>query len=447
MAQGRANWLQIKVIFGLGGLLTAAAIVFGYLTLLAEENHASQDLLSQVRQLQVQGQAIQRRGVTYAGNAPRDFGPYERDMIIFYPDFVRDLTAFDQNLKAVSKAATALPSGYLHAASGGLIATVEKMQTGWNTFQRGFQDKLGPNPAEPRLEWGAEYVRDNQALINSLTGDLINMVDQAVQARLQKNAELTTAAVIGAGVFLLLVVLWFYFSIVRRISLTVAGCQRVAQGDFGYQLPVQGNDELTTLAQAFNSLSARTRFVLTMLSKMHRSGSAESKITSLWTEASGYLPIKWMGLWEVDAATSSMRLLSLRADKPIAEATLKTLENHASTDTSLINMSREMQPTKSDKLTEYVLKTPNARFLRELVKTERLNSALLVPLTSDDGWKGLLMFVTDSPAAYTADQVELMGNLSSYMANGFAHAETGSVAATETAIPAATAATPRLASA
>jgi HAMP domain-containing protein len=428
MSKGRANWLQIKVVLGLGGLLTGAAVVFGYLSLLAEENHASQDLLSQVRQLQVQGQAIQRRGITYAGNAPRDFGPYERDMVIFYPDFVRDLAAFEQTLKNVTKTVGALPNGRFSAPSAGLIETVEKMQTGWTAFQRGFQDKLGPNPAEPRLEWGAEYVKDNQALINSLTGELIATVDQTVQERLRKNAELTTIAVIGASVFLLTVVIWFYFSIVRRISLTVAGCQRVAQGDFGYQLPVKGNDELTTLAQAFNSLSARTRFVLTMLSKMHRPGSAESKIGSLWIEASGYLQIKWMGLWEVDASGSSMRLLSLRADKPIADGLLKTLENHAHTDTSLINMSREMQPFKSDKLTEYVLKTPNARFLRELVKTERLNSVLMVPLTSDDGWKGLLMFVTDQPAAYTDEQVELMGNLSSYMANGFAHA--GNEAAT-----------------
>lgn len=422
MARDRANWLQIKVILGLGGLLVTAAVVFGYLSLLAEENHANQDLLSQVRQLQVQGQAIQRRGITYAANAPRDFAPYERDMIIFYPDFVRDLAAFDQTLKGVGKAAATLPGGKLHASSGSLLETVGKVQASWNTFQRGFQDKLGPNPAEPRLEWGAEFVRDNQALINSLTGELINMVDQAVQERLRNNAELTTAAVIGAGVFLLVVVLWFYFSVVRRISLTVAGCQRVTQGDFGYQLPVAGNDELTTLAQAFNSLSARTRFVLTMLSKMHRSGSAESKIASLWTEASGYLPIKWMGLWEVDAAASNMRLLGLRADKPIAEGILKSLENHACTDASLIGMSREAQPVKSDKLTEYVLKTPNARFLRELVKMERLNSALLVPLASEDGWRGLLMFVAEPQSAYTNEQVELMGNLSHYMANGFANA-------------------------
>lgn len=423
MARRTANWLQIKVIAGLGALLTGAALIVGYLGVLAEENHASQELLSQVRKLDVQGQAIQRRGLTYASNAPRDFAPYERDMVIFYPDFMRDLDAFDQQLKHVAGAAAVLPSGRLNPPTAALSDSVGKMQGGWQAFRRGLQEKLGDNPAEPRLEWGAEFVRDNQALINSLTGALIRTIEEAIQSRLDRNAELTVTAIGGAGGLLLLGVIWFYFSVVRRISLTVRGCQRVAQGDFGYQLPVRGNDELTTLARAFNSLSARTRFVLTMLSKMHRTGSAENKVASLWAEASGYLPMQWLGLWQADATGGSLQLMSLRSDKPIPDAVYKSLENLARNDANLLSLSREKQPVKVDKLTEYVLKTPNARLLRELVKLERLHSVLLVPLVSDDGWNGLLMFVAAAPAAYTNEQIELMGNLAPYMANGFAHAQ------------------------
>jgi nitrate/nitrite-specific signal transduction histidine kinase len=424
VAQRTANWLQIKVVAGLGALLLGAAAIVGYLGLLAQENNASQELLSRVRQLDVQGQAIQRRGVTYANNAPRDFAPYERDMIIFYPDFMRDLNAFEKQLGEVATAAAAVPSGHLHEANTMLTESVEQMQAGWQRFRRGLQAKLGDNPAEPRLEWGAEYVRDNQALINNLTGALIRTVDKAIQGRLDKNAELTLTAVAGAGGLLLLGVIWFYLSVVRRISMTVSGCQRVAQGDFGYQLPERGNDELTTLARAFNSLSARTRFVLTMLSKMHRSGSAESKTESLWAEASGYLPMQWLGLWQANPADGSMRLLSLRSDKPIADAVMDSLENLARHDTQLLRMAMERQPAKVGKLAEYVLKTPNARLLRELVKIERLNSVLLVPLVSDDGWRGLLVFLAAAPAAYTDEQIELLGNLAPYMANGFAQART-----------------------
>lgn len=415
------NWLQIKVIAGLCGLLVGAAIVVGYLGLLADENHASQGLLSRVRQLEVQGQAIQRRGMTYANNAPRDFAPYERDMIIFYPDFMQDLSLFDRQLTAVAKAATDLPGGYFHASNKALTNSVRQMQSTWQIFQKGLQDKLGSNPAEPRLEWGAEYVRDNQALINSLTGALIHTIDSAVLSRLDKNADLTVAAVAIAGSLLLIGVIWFYWSIVRRISLTVRGCQRVAQGNFGYQLPIRGNDELTMLAKAFNSLSARTRLVLTMLSKMHRTGSAESKIASLWTEASGYLPMQWLALWQINSIDSSLQLMNLRSDRPIRDPIQKALESSAKNDAQLFSLCLETQPIKVDNLVDYALNRPNARLMRELVKMGHLNSLLLVPLASEDGWKGLLMFVASAPAAYTDEQVELMGNLSPYMANGFAH--------------------------
>lgn len=423
MAQRSPNWLQIKVIIGLGMLLAGAVLIVGYLGVLARENNANQELLSRVRQLDVLGQAIQRRGVTYANNAPRDFAPYDRDMIIFYPDFMHDLNAYDEQLKRVGAAAMGLPSGRWHAADSALSDSVAQMQRGWQQFRQGLQEKLGDNAAEPRLEWGAEFVRDNQVLLNSLTGELIQKVEQAIRTRLEQNTNLTTIAVAAAGSFLLLGVIWFYFNVIRRIGLAVRGCQRVAQGDFGYQLPLRGNDELTTLAQAFNSLSARTRFVLTMLSKMHRPGSAEEKVASLWTEASGYLPMQWLGLWQADADGKSMRLMSLRTGKPVAEGMRKSLENLARNDALLLQMSREQQPLKVDRLPDYILQTPHARLLRELVRTEGQHSALLVPLATEDGWKGLLMFADVEPSAYTDEQVELMGNLSDYMANGFAHAE------------------------
>lgn len=425
MKLGTGNWLQVKVVAGLTALVLGASALVGYLTVLAEENHASQELLSRVRQLEVHGQAIQRRGLTYANNAPRDYGPYDRDVVIFYPDFMRDLDAFDRQLESVAKAAAALPSGPFHAASHSLLQRVNEVQAGWKSFRRGFQEKLGEVADEPRLEWGAEYVRDNQALINSLTGALIKTIEQTIQQRLDRNDQLNAIAIAAAGALLLLGIIWFYASVVRRISLMVRGCQRVAQGDFGYQLAVSGHDELTRLARAFNSLSARTRFVLTMLTEMHRSGTVDSKIESLWTQASGYLPIQWLALWETGETGESMRLIALRSDKPVSDTARRMLENTAQNDIHVLRASQNARPTKFDNLPEYIVATPTARMLRELVKIEKQNSVMMVPLASGDGWHGLLMIAAAQPNAYTDEQVKLMGNLSRHLANGLAHADGG----------------------
>lgn len=416
------NWLQIKVFIGLGLLLFGSAAVVAYLNLLAQENHASQKLLSYVKQLDIQGEAIKRRGTTYANHAPRDFAPYERDIIIFYPDFMHDLNAFDKQITNIAKEENQLPRGILHSSNTALKTSIQNLQSNWTKFKQGFQEKLGDNPSEPRLEWGAEYVKNNQELINSITGMLILTIDNAIQIQLERNNQLSKIAIASAGTLLIIGVIWFYLKVVRRITLTVKGCQRVAQGDFGFQLPTHGNDELSALSMAFNTLSARTRFVLTMLTKMHRQGSAESKVDALWKEARGYIPIQWLGLWQVKS-DKTLELMSMRSDRPMPNALQQSLMKAAVSDQHLMNMSKEALPIKYDNLPEVATSIPNAKLVRELLKLGLLKSELIIPLKSDDGWKGLLVFVASDTAAYSDEQVELMGNLSPYMANGFAQAK------------------------
>lgn len=413
-------WLQIKVFIGLGTLLLGCALIIFYLELIARENHANQQLLSYVRQLETQGQAIQRRGITYARHAPRDYGPYERDVIIFYPDFMRDLDAFDKKIKQVATTANNLPETVISRSNGEIVSSISVLQQQWEQFRKGFQEKLGTKSKEPRLEWGAEYVQENQALINSITGNLLTTIDAAIQNQVMENTRLTRFAITGAGILLLIGVTWFYISVIRRIAITVKGCQRVAQGDFGYQLPAKRKDELGLLAVAFNTLSARTRLVVSMLSKMHQKGSVESKLDSLWNEARGYLPMQWLGLFELDDSESTLRLVVMRTERKLSSSIKKSLIKAASEDMHLVAASKTQAPLKYDELGTVATGIPGARFSREILKLGLINSAMVVPLVADNGWKGLIVMVAKDKAAYTDEQVELMSNLSGFMANGFA---------------------------
>lgn len=252
-----------------------------------------------------------------------------------------------------------------------------------------------------------------------MTGELITTIDTAIQDKLEANKQLSNTSIYSAAILLLLGIIWFYFSVIRRIAITIKGCQRVAKGDFGYQLPDQANDELGALASAFNTLSARTRFVVTMLSKMHRHGSAESKINELWNEASGYLPIQWLGLFEINPKTNAFSLVNVRTERKSNEAMAQTLNEAITLDSHLLSVCKKRVPVKYDNLDDIATNTPDAKLVRELLKIGLLNSALFVPLVSDDDWKGLLVFVAQDAASYTDEQVELMGNLAPFMANGF----------------------------
>jgi hypothetical protein len=420
MEHKQKHGLQIKVYIALALLLLGSSAIVYYLNLLAQDNHANQELMSYVRQVEVQGQAIKRRATHYSANAPRDYPPYNRDVIIFYPNFIQDIEEFDQQLMKLQQYANRLPQGFLYSSKTDILKSINKLQSNWREFKLGLQQQLGDNPNEPRLEWGADYVQENQALLNDIADMLTTSIDMAIQKQLQTNRDLSLMAMAGAGGLLLLGVIWFYFRVIRRITLTVNGCQRVAQGDFGYQLPLRGNDELTSLAKAFNTLSARTLFVLNMLSKMHRHGNVESKLDSLWQEAGGYLPIQWLGLWQYNIKEQSLEMMGMRSNRTIRGTVQDDLINAARRDTHLLGLLNRGKPIKYDDLIKASDKIPTSRLFREIIKLGLLNSALLVPLRSDDNWQGILIFIDGDKSAYTREQLELMGNLAPFMANGYA---------------------------
>ena len=78
--------------------------------------------------------------------------------------------------------------------------------------------------------------------------------------------------------------------------------------------------------------------------------------------------------------------------------------------------------------------------LPELVRAG-YRSALLVPLNAGQGWRALLIFASDSPDAYSGDQVRLMASMAPTLAAGLArnagHAVAGPFsAAVDAVVPA-----------
>lgn len=412
-------WLQIKVFIGLAGLcLVALAIIF-YVNQVANENYADLELLSKVKQLNVQAENIKRRANTYAQNAPRDYAPYFRDIVIFYPDFIQDLDAFEKGIKDLSLATNTLSININSTIYQQIETSINNLNDNWNTFRNGLSEKLGPDLKEPRLEWGAEYVQQNQSLINNITGELITSIESAINNKLNHNRQLTKNAYIGAVIISLLGIAWFYFSIVRRINITVKGCQRVAGGDFGYQLPVKSKDELGSLAIAFNHLSARTRFVVTVLSKLNAHETTSDKIAALVNESKGYLNIELFGFLSFNNKTRKFKLNGIYANRKISDRTKTKLAKATKADPLLQKASDAGTTLKYDNLSESSMQLSHSPMLQEIIKMGLLNSALVVPLKADNGQKGIMILVASDKNAFNEEQRSLMDNLSTYIANGF----------------------------
>lgn len=412
-------WLQLKVFIGLAGLCLGALAIIYYVNQVANENYKDLELLSSVKQLNVQAESIKRRANTYAQNAPRDYEPYFRDIVIFYPDFINDLDAFEQRIKDITAATNSLSKNTDNINHQQIVSSINNLNNNWNTFRKGLAEKLGPDLKEPRLEWGADYVQENQSLVNNITGELITSIETAIMNKLDHNSQLTNNAYIGAAIISLLGIIWFYLSIVRRINITVKGCQRVAGGDFGYQLPVKSKDELGSLAIAFNHLSARTRFVITALSKLNAHDTTSDKIAALVNESKGYLNIELFGFLSFSNKTHQFNLKGLYSERKISDRINTSLAKAAKADRLLLKASEAGTTLKYDHLSESAIQLRHSPLLQEIIKMGLLDSALIVPMQADNGQKGMMLLVASDSNAFNDEQRSLMDNLSPYIANGF----------------------------
>lgn len=406
------NGLQWKVLAGLAILTVATVGSQLWNNSLYRTSVARYTVLGEVRQLETVGEALLGRGQHYVNNAARDYESYARDVALFKRELIGDVNVFDSTLNTLRQRISANPS----LSESGLGEGITALSNAWSAYRVGLTEQLGPNENEPRLEWGARYVTENQPAVNAKLHALVVRFQAATDGDARKAAASGVGSVLASIIITVLALLWFYFRVTQRIRATVDGCQRVASGDFGYQMPVGVGDELGQLASAFNSLSSRTRLVLSLLDHLQRRADLAASFAELARESAPYIPTDWLALIEVSdsgndgivrhALSSTERaalldervsLLGLFAKRDFAKATTTNLRD----------------------LRRHAVEHGESRLVRELARTG-YQSALLVPLNSSRNWRGLLVFAHSDPGAFADDQARLMASLAPMLSNGLA---------------------------
>ncbi|MDX2300629.1 MAG: HAMP domain-containing protein [Xanthomonadaceae bacterium] len=406
------NGLQWKVLTGLAILTVVTVGSQIWNNSLYRTSVARYTVLGEVRQLETVGEALLGRGQHYINNAARDYESYARDVALFKRELLGDAEAFDATLKALQQrvASTSVVS------DPDLAAGITALGHAWDAYRVGLAEQLGPNENEPRLEWGARFVSENQPAINTQVHALVESFQAATERDSRKAAASGIGSVLASIAVTALALWWFYFRVTQRIRATVTGCQRVASGDFGYQMPVGAGDELGQLAHAFNSLSSRTRLVLSLLDHLQRRADLAASFAELARESAPYIPTDWLALIEVsDSGNDGM----VRHAVSTAERTALLNER-----VSLLGLFTQRDfakatPANLRDLRRHAVEHGESRLVRELVRVG-YQSALLVPLNASRDWRGLLVFAHSDPNAFADDQAKLMASLAPMLSNGLA---------------------------
>jgi HAMP domain-containing protein len=382
-----AYGLRLKFSLGLSLLLALwlCSSLFQWQALqLSERNHRVLGHLEQLPTLRV---ALSERSSAYLHNAPRDYLSYNRDVQIFHRDLLNDLQRYgsqlDSQLTAITqRQALTLPEVLLQLAGAGTaLAQLEEAATRltqtWQRQRTGLTEALGDNRQQPRLEWGAKLIVQQAARLAKDESAFTNAYRQVLESEKRLMQHLLSALLGLSALLLLLGILWFYRSVVRGIVLTAAAFSRVASGDFGHQIDNPRKDELGLLVQAFNQVSGRTRFVLTLLHQLTRAGEPQSIAQRLFELLQEPLELTWLGILSSD---NQGQLRPLASAPAVLKQNFPVEADKPGFGQQLLRHRGQSGWLRTERLAEHVLHFPQDRLLREVLRIHGGETLLALPL-------------------------------------------------------------------
>jgi len=395
----RAYGLRLKFSLGLSllvVLLVLSSLVQWQALQLTERNH---QVLGRLEQLPTLRTVLIERGRSYQRNAPRDFESYRRDLQVFHQGLLLDLQRYSEQLDTqlgaiVQHQVLTLPEPVLRVAgAGAALAQLDevsaRLQQTWLRYQAGLQEALGDNLQEPRLEWGAQFITQQAPQLAQDESAFIEAYRRVLDSEKQLAVRLIVALLSLSGLLMLLGIGWFYRSVVRGIVHTAVAFDRVANGDFGHQIDNPRTDELGLLVQAFNRVSGRTRFVLTLLQDLGRANQPKAAVGLLFDLLQEPLALTWLGVLSGDnegqlrllasAPASLKQNFPLEADKP-------------GFGQRLLRHGDDPAWLRTERLAEHVLHFPQDRLLREVLRVRGGEVLLALPLASGP-WRGTLLLM------------------------------------------------------
>ncbi|MGB1109198.1 MAG: HAMP domain-containing protein [Gammaproteobacteria bacterium] len=414
--------LRIKVMLGLAIFLGLVALQSAYQLHVLDRARVSHALLGELSQLDHSIQTLAQPSENYLKNAARDYESYRRDVMVFHKDILNDFARLDARMATIDErfkqgagetpVIDALLGGSAHAELG---AAVQDAEAAWRDFNATFMDKLGPDEAEPRLEWGTEYVVENHPRLAAAVQRMTSRYRALLDEQHEMSVMLLDISLAALAVFGALGLVWFYRRVIHRIGKTVDACQIVAGGDFGYTLPVEGRDEISVLSRAFNTLSSRSHLVLNMVVDLQQSVSVEQALAVIVQGSGNYLPVSWAGFMEVSSDGKRMSLSNAIPPKSLQGWGDRTATAEQEFGRALADALISKQSVNLSDLPEQVIDMPDEAFLRGLVRATQVKSLLALPVSGGSGWEGVLLFGSRN-GEYRQDHAELLEKLAPLMA-------------------------------
>ncbi len=385
-----------------------------------EKQRTYNTLFSITAQLQQTADSMISQGMVYSMGVPEESERYRRDVEIYRQHLKKQLNIFHKLTMGFMHARfepslTQLGTLFKPQLSPEVQQAVNRVESIWLDFQNALLVVMENHADRPNIHAGARHiVHNSQPLVDSLS-------DLDRQVQLQANLDLKivqriywgalfTALCITLGIFA-----WFYKTVLRPLAASAKGFNRVARGDFGYQLPLKSENEITSMTRSFNRLSSRLTAIFKLIDQIQKGSDLDETLSFVAQEFPHLLPLDWVGaLFVAGDGVTIILERSYRDGKPSFAP--RTRFRFGAT--LLQQAIQSGEPLHIPDVAITARNNPDLKFLNHLA-SEGLGDAIFLPITELSPIPGVLAFATKKADAYTPEHLELLTNIASLITHSF----------------------------
>ncbi len=432
--------LQISLAFlALVAVFTAASLY----ALAAFQRQIDYDSVVDIgARLELTAQQMHVQAMNYKQNAPRDYPTYYRDLKLYYQDLMAQMALFD---RVVDGFMSGDLRGAVGAASGGSATdaaeqsaptmpmpmprtapwlrpgtdaaprqAIKRLEQTWADYRDGLMAAIG-DQEEPRLEWAAEHVLAAHGPLEDASRSLTDALRRSASTE-HRRIGIVALSVIGGTLLTALVILaTLHYRALRPLQRTIAGFQRVTDGDFGHVIPVEGAAEIRELTAGFNALSGRLHLLFLLIDRLQRGNNLDEVVGFLARELRELLRFDWIGVVVVNPDQATVRIEASALDGVLesGHAQLFRLQH-----TLLEEALAGGEPLHIVDMAATAVANPRYEFLRDLIR-RGLNDAVFLPVASQTSAPAVVAFATRASSQYDPAHMRFLNNLAQLITESF----------------------------
>jgi len=398
--------------------LLASIIVFTLTSVNARKHDYA--ILNLASQLRIISTSLLTQSKQYQENAPRDYPTYYRDLKMYAKTLNDQVMAYDKIIQGLKERKlgvelTGLDSELTCNWDKQSISQLDLTAEEWFNFKAGLKIALGNNKHEPKLEHAATFILNNAKSLKNSTDLLATAFRQMMQIKLDTliltiKILLSISVIISAGL-----IAQFYFRVQKPLQSSLKGLDQISNGVLEYRIKPTTNNELSILAKAINEMASSLNAIFRLTSQVNDADTVDDTLQTVFKEFNTISPINWTGIFSVNATRSKIKLDRLFSD---FESHLQEGQEFDFNGSFMSEMIDRGKIKIINDLSSIKEQLPDSAIVK-LHELDKLNSVLLLPLTTSFKDDSVIVFASHHLNAYDKEKSGLIRFIGNQLTHSF----------------------------